>query len=187
MDNSTQCSTPATSQLCLHSCSAHNQHSYSVPYDHAGIIEEDDRHTLISGSSTITFSEVPTLLCMSGEPTISQEHFDENDRVEMISPAILERSVNSQCFDPSYYMYHVYVYICVYMCIYVYVATYFQHDRYFTIMWKASQNLHQTLQPDAMTVPGKTVDGYIIDRTSKAICLPLNTYSFHNSVKNAAY
>ena len=39
---------------------------------------------------------------MSGVPTVSQEQFDENDWVEMMSPAILKRSVYSQCFDPSY-------------------------------------------------------------------------------------
>ena len=112
MDSSTRCSTSATSQLCLHSCNDHNQHSYSLPHDQADILEEDDRHTLKSGSSTFTFvPEVPTPLCMSRVPTISQEQFDENNWVEMMSPAILERSVYSQCFDPSY------------------VATGFQHDR----------------------------------------------------------
>lgn len=170
MDNSTQCSTPATSQLCLRSCNSHNQHPYSAPHDHAGILEEDDRHTLISGSSTFTFSEVPI---PSGEPTISQEYFHENDRVEMISPAILERSVNSQCFDPSYYIYV----LCVYMCIYVYVATYFQHDRNFrkaltgkTFTKLSNLMLWLCLERQLMAT--------IIDRTNKAICLPLNLIVF---------
>ena len=109
MDSSTRCSTSATSQLCLHSCNNHNQRSYSLPHDQADILEKVDRHTHKSGSSTFTF--VPTSLYMSGVPTVSQEQFDENDWVEMMSPAILKRSVYSQCFDPSY------------------VATGFQHDR----------------------------------------------------------